>query len=85
MVRMPIIVGLETCVDFRPMIPAVNRSLGSLGMFNSGTNLVTKLIKENCTIPKRVAHYGWKVDFDKYNMGPLERNANETLSNMRSR
>ena len=68
----PIIVGLETCADFRRMIPAVNRSLGSLGMFNSGTNLVTKLIKENCKIPERIAYYGWKVDFDKYNMGPLE-------------
>ena len=68
----PIIVGLETCEVFRNSIPPVNRSIGSLGMFNSGTNLVTKLVKQNCIIPERVDYYGWKPDFDKYHMGPLE-------------
>ena len=54
----PIIVGLETCEVFRNSIPPVNRSIGSLGMFNSGTNLVTKLVKQNCIIPERVDYYG---------------------------
>ena len=49
----PIVVGLERCHDFRTNVPPLRRNLGSAGMFNSGTNLVTRLMKENCVIPER--------------------------------
>jgi hypothetical protein len=57
----PIVHGLETCEAFRQSIPAVERNLGAAGMFNTGTNLVTQLLKENCKIPERVAKYGIKA------------------------
>lgn len=53
----PIVVGLERCHDFRTNIPPLRRNLGSAGMFNSGTNLVTRLMKENCIIPERYNMY----------------------------
>ena len=54
----PVVGGLDTCEAFRQTVPAVERMLGSAGMFNTGTNLVTHLLKGNCKIPERVAHYG---------------------------
>lgn len=73
----PVIYGLETCQAFRDSIPAVERNLGSAGMFNTGTNLVTQLLKQNCKIPERVQHYGkeasreahgirWQVSWGKH-------------------
>lgn len=57
----PIVGGLDTCEAFKENVPAVERMLGSAGMFNSGTNLVTHLLKENCQIPERVIKYGEKA------------------------
>jgi hypothetical protein len=54
----PVIGGLDTCETFRQNVSAVERMLGSAGMFNSGTNLVTHLLKGNCRIPERVQAYG---------------------------
>jgi len=54
----PVIGGLETCQDFRQNVPAIERMMGSAGMFNTGTNLVTHLLKRNCAIPERVEMYG---------------------------
>lgn len=48
----------DTCRAFRERVPAVQRMLGSAGMFSTGTNLVTTLLKQNCQIPERVARYG---------------------------
>jgi hypothetical protein len=73
----PVVHGLETCEAFRQSIPAVERNLGAAGMFNTGTNLVTQLMKENCKIPERVAKYGieasreahgirWQVSWGKH-------------------
>lgn len=66
----PKIYGLDSCTRFREQIPALERNVGSCGMFNSGTNLVTRLLKENCIIPERVDFYGWEDTFDKWQMGP---------------
>eukprot|EP00547_Thalassionema_nitzschioides_P016806 CAMPEP_0194237226 /NCGR_PEP_ID=MMETSP0158-20130606/4273_1 /TAXON_ID=33649 /ORGANISM="Thalassionema nitzschioides, Strain L26-B" /LENGTH=418 /DNA_ID=CAMNT_0038971177 /DNA_START=28 /DNA_END=1285 /DNA_ORIENTATION=- len=68
----PKIYGLDSCEKFREMIPAVERNVGCCGMFNSGTNLVTRLLKENCQIPERVDFYGWKDTFEKWQMGPYD-------------
>ena len=37
----PVLLGLERCNDFRNNVPPLRRMLGSAGMFNSGTNLVS--------------------------------------------
>jgi hypothetical protein len=55
----PIIYNLEkSCRAFRDAIPGVDRNIGCSGMFNSGTNLVTQLLKQNCQIPERIAKFG---------------------------
>jgi hypothetical protein len=66
----PVIYGLDSCAAFRAAVPAVERSVGCCGMFNSGTNLVTRLLKENCKIPERIEYYGWNGTFEKWGMGP---------------
>lgn len=48
----------SSCAAFRQRVPAVQRMLGSAGMFSTGTNLVTTLLKNNCQIPERVELYG---------------------------
>ena len=49
----PMIYGLDKCEDYRNKVPPLQRMLGASGMFNSGTNLVTRLMKDNCVIPER--------------------------------
>lgn len=68
----PAIFGLDRCENFRSTIKAVDRMVGCCGMFNSGTNLVTRLVKENCKIPERVEHYGWNGTFERWGIGPFE-------------
>lgn len=53
----PVILGLETCAAFRDTIPAVQRMLGPAGIFSTGTNLLTHLLKRNCYIPERLQYY----------------------------
>jgi hypothetical protein len=57
----PIVIGLEWCETYRQLVPAVQRTLGAAGMFSTGTNLVTQLLKRNCVIPERAAFYGEKT------------------------
>ena len=59
----PRIHNLQSCSTYRTLIPAVERNIGCSGMFNSGTNLVTQLLKANCVIPERVEKYGWEGPF----------------------
>ena len=54
----PVILGLEHCGQFRNSVPAAERMLGAAGMFSTGTNLVTHLLKRNCYIPERAEKYG---------------------------
>ena len=49
----PVIYGLDRCEEYRNNIPPLRRMLGAAGMFNSGTNLATRLMKDNCAIPER--------------------------------
>ena len=64
----PYILGLENCPKFREKVPAVERMLGSAGMFNTGTNLVTHLLKQNCQIPERREKYGPHQSKESYGM-----------------
>lgn len=54
----PVLVGLESCAAYRASVPEEKRMLGAAGMFNTGTNLVTQLLKHNCYIPARLRLYG---------------------------
>jgi hypothetical protein len=57
----PVIIGLESCAVFRKKVPQVRRMLGAAGMFSTGTNLITHLLKQNCIIPARQEKYGPKA------------------------
>lgn len=54
----PIIKGLDRCSAFRDSVPAVSRMMAPAGMFNTGTNLINQLLRENCYIPERVKKIG---------------------------
>jgi len=58
----------RACERFQASVPAERRMLGSAGMFSSGTNLVTQLLKQNCQIPERVALYGEKATKEQHGM-----------------
>lgn len=46
----PIIYGLETCEPYRESIKPEDRMVGPAGIFNTGTNLLFVLMRENCVI-----------------------------------
>jgi len=46
----PIIYGLETCQPYRETTLPADRMLGPAGLFNTGTNLLFQLMKDNCKI-----------------------------------
>lgn len=54
----PVILGLHSCAVYQTRVPPERRMLGAAGMFSTGTNLVTQLLKHNCAIPERLALYG---------------------------
>ena len=58
----------DACDEFRENVPAVERMLGAAGMFSTGTNLVTTLLKNNCQIPERVAYYGINATREDHGM-----------------
>lgn len=64
----PYIVGLEHCEAYREQVPPLERMLGSAGMFNSGTNLITHLLKQNCEIPERREQMGPHQSKESYGM-----------------
>lgn len=64
----PVIHNLQSCARFRETVPEVERMLGSAGMFSSGTNLVTRLLKGNCYIPARLHKYGVNASKEDHGM-----------------
>mmetsp|Transcript_59017 Transcript_59017/g.144395 ORF Transcript_59017/g.144395 Transcript_59017/m.144395 type:complete len:453 (-) Transcript_59017:608-1966(-) len=64
----PYILGLDRCEGFRRNVPPIERMLGSSGMFNTGTNLITHLLKQNCEIPERREQYGPHQSKESYGM-----------------
>ena len=46
----PVIHGIETCEHYREMVKPEDRTMGPAGLFNTGTNLMWKLMTENCDI-----------------------------------
>jgi hypothetical protein len=53
----PKIVGLETCETFRNTVSPLDAIVGPAGVFNSGTNLVSTLLKKHCVIQERADAY----------------------------
>ena len=48
----PVILGLERCEEFRTNFPLDDASIGTAGMFNTGTNPFAMYVSENCKLPK---------------------------------
>lgn len=82
----PVLIGFDACQRFREQVPEALRTLGPAGMFSTGTNLLSQLMKENCRINARVAHFGnqrvskerlglrWQVPWGKHTPGMFRDN-----------
>eukprot|EP00521_Asterionellopsis_glacialis_P007694 CAMPEP_0195287108 /NCGR_PEP_ID=MMETSP0707-20130614/4312_1 /TAXON_ID=33640 /ORGANISM="Asterionellopsis glacialis, Strain CCMP134" /LENGTH=450 /DNA_ID=CAMNT_0040346835 /DNA_START=234 /DNA_END=1582 /DNA_ORIENTATION=+ len=58
----------DTCQRYQQLVPPLERMIGCAGMFNTGTNVITKLLKANCIIPERYEHYGPGQSKETYGM-----------------
>jgi hypothetical protein len=47
----PVIYGLDTCERFRRTTPPDDASIGTAGLFNTGTNPLSMYLQANCEIP----------------------------------
>jgi len=54
----PVILGLERCEEFRRNVKPEDAYVGPAGMFNTGTNLLTNLLRQNCHIPEKMEVHG---------------------------
>lgn len=59
----PVIRGLETCEQYRNMVHPADRTIGPAGLFNTGTNLLWKLMRDNCNIDGEVL---WQAPWGKH-------------------
>jgi hypothetical protein len=64
----PILVNLKKCSGFRRAVPETERMVGAAGMFSTGTNLVTHLLKQNCRISARLKKYGTNATLEQLGM-----------------
>ena len=74
----PVILGMpDACTRYQETVAPKDRILAAAGMFSTGTNLVTQLLKHNCYLPARMALYGsnatkeqlgirWQVPWGKH-------------------
>ena len=69
----PRILGLERCEEFRNSTDPTIRFFGIAGTFNTGTNLLSELMIQNCQITERMQVYGheskgmrWQVPWGKH-------------------
>ena len=58
----PIIYGLDTCAKFQSTFKPEERFIGPAGIFNTGTNLLAKLLKDNCEIPGAAPEHPYTRD-----------------------
>jgi len=71
--KAPRIYGLDTCERFRNSTDPTIRFFGIAGTFNTGTNLLSELMIQNCQITERMNAYGhqskgmrWQVPWGKH-------------------
>jgi hypothetical protein len=69
----PRFLGLETCKAFRESVDPSVKFFGIAGTFNTGTNLLSELMIQNCQITERMTVYGneskgmrWQVPWGKH-------------------
>lgn len=51
-----VIHGLETCEHYRNTVKPADRTIGPAGLFNTGTNLMYKLLTDNCHIDGKILY-----------------------------
>ena len=66
----PKVVGLEMCQAYRNAVPLDQRLMGLSGLFHTGTNLITELLTESCSLPRKGDSALWSVPWGKHN--PIE-------------
>eukprot|EP00934_Nitzschia_sp_Nitz4_P001644 Nitzschia sp. Nitz4//scaffold36_size144017//54578//55865//NITZ4_003085-RA/size144017-processed-gene-0.41-mRNA-1//1//CDS//3329549453//1644//frame0 len=64
----PHIIGLDQCQSFQSAFPSGPRYLGVSGMFNSGTNVLSAMLQENCDIGESSedGEVLWQVPWGKH-------------------
>eukprot|EP00980_Cylindrotheca_fusiformis_P002459 scaffold584_cov132-Cylindrotheca_fusiformis.AAC.12 len=65
----PVIYGLERCQAYRETVSERNRIIGPAGLFSTGTNVVHKLLINNCVPPEGVRGrrlFQWQVPWGKH-------------------
>lgn len=65
----PVIVGLETCANYRSLVAPEDRIVAPAGAFNSGTNLLASLLSKNCVVADERERNGgvrWQVPWGKH-------------------
>jgi hypothetical protein len=79
----PVVYGLETCERYRNMAPPDDTSIGTAGMFNTGTNPFAMYLAANCVLPGNTHdnHGGmrWQVPWGKHT--PASRRMTHTVKN----
>jgi len=75
----PVILGLERCEEFRMQTNPIDASIGTAGMFNTGTNPMSMYISNNMKMPNnrkdRAGGTRWQVPWGKHRL------ASEKLTN----
>mmetsp|Transcript_22489 Transcript_22489/g.46858 ORF Transcript_22489/g.46858 Transcript_22489/m.46858 type:complete len:490 (-) Transcript_22489:1133-2602(-) len=56
------------CTTYQARVPPTRRMVGAAGMFSTGTNLVTTLLKKNCQILERVELFGVNATREQHGM-----------------
>lgn len=64
----PKIYGLQTCQQFQDTVKKSERNIAPAGLFNTGTNLMQHLLKDNCEweTPRRYGGNRWQVPWGKH-------------------
>jgi hypothetical protein len=60
----PRILGLERCNRYRESTSQI--LLGPAGLFNSGTNLISQLLQNNCALPQSPHHFAFQAPWGKH-------------------
>jgi hypothetical protein len=71
----PVIHGLDRCEEFRNNTPPEKRSMGPAGLFNTGTNALTKYLEMNCVIPEVKRKDGgmrWQPHWGKHSLATMK-------------
>ncbi|GKY97749.1 hypothetical protein MPSEU_000733100 [Mayamaea pseudoterrestris] len=77
--RRPVILGLETCEEYRHTVSTEDRYLATAGLFNTGTNALSYLLRQNILMEKKAQ---WQVPWSKHRL--LRISANHTAPNMQN-